>query len=91
MDSSLEQTVEASVQHGEHNSILTLSPNAIREVLNRIAAKVDKRETSVSVITSSGARHFLRQMVEPNLGNVYFLAHNEIPSGLKVISRGLIQ
>jgi flagellar biosynthesis protein FlhA len=91
MDSSLEQTVEASVQHGEHNSILTLSPNAIRDLLNRISAKVDKRETSVSVITSSGARHFLRQMVEPNLANVYFLAHNEIPSGLKVISRGMIQ
>jgi flagellar biosynthesis protein FlhA len=91
MDSSLEQTVEASVQHGEHNSILTLSPNAIRDLLNRIASKVDKRETSVSVITSSGARHFLRQVVEPNLSNVYFLAHNEIPAGLKVISRGLIQ
>jgi flagellar biosynthesis protein FlhA len=91
MDSSLEQAVEASVQHGEHNSVLTLAPNTIREVLTRIASKVDRRETQVSVITSSGARPFLRQMVEPNLPNVYFLAHNEIPSGLKVISRGMIQ
>jgi len=91
MDSSLEKAVEASVQHGEHNSILALSPSGIREMLNRIAAKVDRRETSVPVITSSGVRHFMRQMVEPNLPNVYFLAHNEIPAGLKVVSRGMIQ
>jgi flagellar biosynthesis protein FlhA len=91
MDSSLEQTVEGSVQHGEHNSVVTLPPSAIRDILNRIAAKVDRRETSLSIITSSGARHFLRQLTEPSQPNVYFIGHNEIPAGVKVISRGTIQ
>jgi flagellar biosynthesis protein FlhA len=91
MDSALEQTVEASVQHGEHNSVVTLPPNAIRDILNRMAAKVDRRETSLSVITSSGARHFLRQMTESSQPNVYYIGHNEIPAGVKVISRGIIQ
>jgi flagellar biosynthesis protein FlhA len=91
MDSSLEHTVEASVQHGEHNSVMTLAPNAIRDILNRIGAKVDRKETSVSIITSSGARYFMRQMTEPNQPNVFFIGHNEIPAGVKVISRGIIQ
>jgi flagellar biosynthesis protein FlhA len=91
MDSSLEQVVEGSVQHGEHNSVVTLAPNVIRDILNRIGAKVDRRETSLSIITSSGARHFLRQMTETSQPNVYFIGHNEIPAGVKVISRGIIQ
>lgn len=91
MDSALEQAVESSVQHGEQNSIVTLAPTVIRDILNRLKAKIDKRETSVCVIASSGARHFLRQMTESSLPNVHFVGHNEVPSGVKVISRGIIQ
>jgi flagellar biosynthesis protein FlhA len=91
MDSPLEQVVEGSVQHGEHNSIVTLAPAAIKDILNRLAAKVDRRETSVSVISGSGSRYFLRQIAEPSLPNVSFIGHNEIPAGVKVISRGFIQ
>jgi flagellar biosynthesis protein FlhA len=91
MDSSLEQVVEGSVQHGEHNSIVTLAPAAIKDILNRLGAKIDRRETSVSVISGSGSRYFLRQIAEPSLPNVSFIGHNEIPAGVKVISRGFIQ
>jgi flagellar biosynthesis component FlhA len=42
------------------------------------------------VITGSGARHFLRQIVEPSLGNLFFLSHNEVPTGVKVLSLGVI-
>jgi flagellar biosynthesis protein FlhA len=91
MDSSLEQVIESSVQHGEHNSIVTLSPTAIKDILNRLSAKIDKRETSVSVIASSGSRYFLRQMAEASLPNLSFIGHNEIPAGVRVISRGIIQ
>jgi hypothetical protein len=43
------------------------------------------------VITGSGSRFFFRQIAEPSLPNVYFIGHNEIPAGVKVISRGFIQ
>ena len=45
----------------------------------------------VVAITSSGARYFLRQIAEPSLPNLFFLAHNEVPPGVKVLSLGTIQ
>jgi flagellar biosynthesis protein FlhA len=91
VDSPMDQLVESAVQHTEQNSILTLAPHAIRDVVNRLSAKIDRRESRVSVICSSGARYFLRQIAETSMPNAHFISHNEIPPGIKVISRGLIQ
>jgi flagellar biosynthesis protein FlhA len=52
---------------------------------------VQTPETPVVAVTSSGARYFLRQIVEPSLPNLFFLAHNEIPPGLRVQPIGNIQ
>ena len=90
LDPSIEQAVERAVEHGEQNSHLTLAPQAIRDLLNRIATRVPSPETPVVAITSSGARYFLRQIAEPTLPNLFFLAHNEIPAGLRVQSLGNI-
>jgi len=83
--------VENAAEHGEQNSHLSLSPQTIREILNRISARVIQPETAAAAITSSGARYFLRQIVEPAMPNLYFLAHNEVPPGLRVQSLGSIQ
>jgi flagellar biosynthesis protein FlhA len=91
LDPALEQAVENAAEHGEQNSHLSLSPQTIREILNRISARVIQPETAVAAITSSGARYFLRQIVEPAMPNLYFLAHNEVPPGLRVQSLGSIQ
>jgi flagellar biosynthesis protein FlhA len=90
LDASVEQMVEGAVQHTEQNSILALSPQVVRDILNRIEHKVVKPEMPVAVITSSGARYFLRQIVEPSIGNLFFLSHNEVPAGVKVLSLGVI-
>jgi flagellar biosynthesis protein FlhA len=91
LDPALEQAVESATEHGEQNSHLALAPQTIREILNRISARVIQPETAVAAITSSGARYFLRQMVEPVLPNLFFLAHNEVPPGLRVQTLGNIQ
>jgi flagellar biosynthesis protein FlhA len=91
VDPSLEQTVESAVEHGEQNSHLNLAPQAMREILNRISSRVTALETPVIAITSSGARYFLRQLAEPALPNLFFVAHNEVPPGQKVQSLGSIQ
>jgi flagellar biosynthesis protein FlhA len=91
LDPALEQAVESATEHGEQNSHLALAPQTIREILNRISARVTQPETAVAAITSSGARYFLRQIVEPALPNLFFLAHNEVPPGLRVQSLGTIQ
>jgi flagellar biosynthesis protein FlhA len=91
VDPGIEQAVEGSIEHGEQNSHITLSPQQIRDLLNRITARVQAPEAPVVAITSSGARYFMRQIVEPNLPNLFFLAHNEIPPGLRVQSLGNLQ
>lgn len=91
LDPSVEQAVESAVDHGEQNSHLSMAPETIREILDRIQRRVGIPEGPVLAVTTSGARYFLRQMVEPSLPNLFFLSHNEIPAGVKVISLGLVQ
>jgi flagellar biosynthesis protein FlhA len=91
IDPAIEQAVEASVDHGEQNSHVTLAPQVIREMLNRIAGRITHSEMPVAAITSSGARYFLRQITEPGMPNLFFLAHNEVPPGVKVLSMGTVQ
>ena len=91
IDPAIEQAVETAVQHGEQNSHLALAPQNIRDILNRISSRIASPETPVVAITSSGARYFLRQIAEPSLPNLVFIAHNEVPPGLRVQSLGNIQ
>ena len=91
LDSSIEQTVEASVEHGEHASHTALSPQQLRDILGKCSRAIGNPETAVVAITSSGARFFLRQLVEPAIPNLFFLSHNEVPAGIKVQSLGVIQ
>ncbi len=91
LDPTLEQMVESSVEHGEYTSHWNLSPQAVRDILDRVRRAAGSPESPVAVLASSGARHFLRQLVEPSIGNLYFLSHSEIPSGVKVVSLGVIQ
>ena len=91
MDSALEQLVESSVQHGELNSHATLAPPAIRDLLQKVSQKAGAPETPVAAIASSGSRYFLRQMVEPTMRNLFFIAHNEVPMEVKIVSLGVIQ
>lgn len=91
IDPSIEHTVEGAVEHGEQNSHLNLPPQAIRDILSRITNKITSIETPTVAVTSSAARSFLRQIVEPTMPNLFFLAHNEIPPGQKIQSLGSIQ
>jgi flagellar biosynthesis component FlhA len=90
LDPSLEQVVERAVEHSEFTSHLNLAPQAIRDVIDRIQRVVGAPESAVAAVVSSGARCFLRQLAEPSIGNLYFLSHNEIPAGVKVVSLGVI-
>jgi len=90
VDPAIEHAVESAIEHGEQASHLTLAPQAARDILNRIGARVMTPETAVVAITSTGARAFLRQITEPAIPNLFFLAHNEIPPGVRVQSLGSI-
>jgi flagellar biosynthesis protein FlhA len=91
VDPQIEQAVESAVEHSEHGSTVGLHPNTVREIIGKINRTMGAPESPMVAITSSGARYFLRQLVESSHWSVFFLAHNEIPAGLKVHSLGVIQ
>jgi flagellar biosynthesis protein FlhA len=90
LDSSVEQAIESSVEHGEHSSQMNLAPQKIREILERVSKRVPNVDGPVVAVASTGARYFLRQLLEPSFKNVFVLSHSEIPPGTKVTSLGLI-
>jgi flagellar biosynthesis protein FlhA len=91
LETQLERFAEGGVEHGETNSSLALAPHALRDLLDRLSRGVGPLESPAVVITSSTCRFFLRQAVEASIPNLFFLAHSEIPAGIKVISQGVIQ
>jgi flagellar biosynthesis protein FlhA len=90
LDASVEQAIEASVEHGEHSSQMNMAPQKIREILERAAKRLQNMDGPLAVVASTGARYFLRQLLEPSFKNVFVLSHSEIPPGTKVTSLGLI-
>jgi flagellar biosynthesis protein FlhA len=90
VDPNIERAIEAAVEHTDSNSILTMPPENIRDILSRLGKKVEKFESAI-VITNAGARHFLRQIAEATLPNLTVLSHSEIPPSVKVRSRGVIE
>jgi flagellar biosynthesis protein FlhA len=90
LDSSIERTIESSVEHGEWNSVASLAPEAITDILNKLRRRVDRAE-SAALVTSSGTRYFLRQLVESSLPSLTVLSHNEVPPEVNVRSRGVIE
>jgi flagellar biosynthesis protein FlhA len=90
LDSSVEQAIESSVEHGEHSSQLNLAPQRIREILERVSKRIQNVDGPAVVVASTGARYFLRQLLEPSFRNAFVLSHSEIPPGTKVTSLGVI-
>jgi len=90
LESAAEQAIERASEHGEQSSSFSLDPQVMRDVLQRLSQKLVQPETPVVVITSAGARYFLRQMVEASLPNLFVLSHNEVPPGVRVVSLGVL-
>lgn len=91
LDPSIEQLVESAIEHGEQSSHLTLAPQAIRDIVQRINQRVGNPETPTVAVTSSASRYFLRQITEPSNRNVFFISNNEVPSEVRIVSLGVIQ
>ena len=91
IEPSIEHAVESAVEHGEHSSHVNLAPQQMRDIVERMARLAGRPEAPVVAVATSGARHFLRQLVEPSLPNLFIVSHNEIPTGVRVVSLGVIQ
>ena len=91
LDGQVEQMIEGAIEHGEHSSHLNLSPQQVKSVVDKLTQALPVTDAGVAVMTSSGARQFLKQMTENALPSLTVIAHNEVPSGIRVICIGTIK
>jgi flagellar biosynthesis protein FlhA len=90
LDPSIEQRVESAIEHSEHTSHLNLSPQVIRDIVEKIGRKAGRCETATVLLAGAGSRYFVRQVTEGTLRNLQVISHSEIPAGVRVVSLGMI-
>ena len=90
LDPALEQGIETAIEHSENSSHLNLPPQRIRDIQDRIKRICPTPDAQVVLLTSSGARHFVRQIAESLSPNLTVLSHNEIPPGNRIVSLGTV-
>lgn len=91
VDSEMERSIEAAAEHGEHTSHLNLAPQQIRSIVDCFKRALPMADSGMVVVTSSGARPFLKQITENSLPALAVVAHNEVPAAVRVICLGTIK
>lgn len=91
LDPALERAIEQSVEHGEHSSHLNLAPDRVSELMDSVRPAALQQQTGLLLLTGSGGRFFIRQLLEAQFPQVAVLAHGEIPPGTKVVSQGVLK
>jgi len=91
VDSEIERSIESAAEHGEHGSHISLSPQQIKSIVDCFSRTLPTADSALVVITSSGARLFLKQITENALPALAVIGHNEVPSGVRVICLGTIK
>jgi len=90
LDQNLEQAIESAVEHTENSSHVNLSPQRVRDLQDRIKKCCGPPDAPVVLLTTSGARFFLRQITESIAPNLTVLSHNEVPPGGRIVSLGMV-
>ncbi len=90
LDPKLEQLLESSIEHGENSSHLNLSPGQMKDFLDRLQKVISPSDVSTVIMTGTQARPFVRLLTESIFPGVTIVSHAEVPSGIRLISSGVI-
>ena len=91
IDAAIERAIESKVDHGDQNSVMSASPEMIRDVIARFERTIQKPEGPVVILVSSTVRYFMRQIGEGISHNLVFISHNEVPPEVRVMNLGLVK
>ena len=83
---ALEQLVEQHVEHGELSSHLQLGVEGITKILEACSRVLETRSGESVLLVSAGSRPFVAQIMESSMPGLAVLSHNEIPSGIRLLS-----
>ena len=86
----MEQTIEAAVEHTENSSHLNLPPQRVARSRSDLRNAAIRPDSPGVLLTSSGARFFVRQITESITPNLTVLSHNEIPPENRIVSLGVV-
>jgi len=90
LDPGVENSIESAIEHTENSSHITLAPQQIRDIQERLKKCCSPQDAPAVIVTGSAARFFVRQIMESITPNLSVLSHNEIPPGNRVVSLGAI-
>lgn len=90
VEPSAEHTVEAAVEHSEHNSVLTLPPQSARDLVGRVTRKLERPDSSAVLLVNPSIRYFVKQLLETAFPDVTVLSHSEVPPEIKIKSLGWV-
>jgi flagellar biosynthesis protein FlhA len=88
----LEKTIVDGVVHSDQGSYLALEPRQAKDIMARFRRAVEAAGSAGNpvVLCSPAARTYVRQLLERFLPGVAILSHSEIPSGIRVLSLGMV-
>ncbi len=89
LDPAFEQEFESAVEHAEFSSHITVGPARMRDLLNRLGAKLNA-SGAAALVTGANARYFIKQITEQRFPHLSVLSHAEIPSSVQLVSLGQI-
>ncbi len=86
----IEKLVQGGVEHNELGSRLTLPPDSIARVIERVKATVGVLQGPTALLSSASTRFALRQLLESELPLLATISHAEIPPMVRVLSLGMV-
>ncbi len=90
VEPAAEQMVESAIDHTETNSVLSLAPQAARELVGNITRKLERPDSSAVLLTGPAVRFFVKQILDTAFPEVAVLSHSEVPPEVRVKSLGWV-
>ncbi|MDH7576745.1 MAG: flagellar biosynthesis protein FlhA [Bacillota bacterium] len=93
LDPEVEQAVKEGIQKTEHGSYLTIDPQTVQQILNRLhimAQKMIEAGHQPVVLCPPGIRPYLKRLTERVLPGLVVLSFNELQSNIQVESLGMV-
>ncbi len=93
VDQNAENMIQGGIQQTDHGSYLTLEPHKVQAIVDAVyreAEKMMEANMTPTIVTSPVIRRHLRRLIERHLPTVTVLSHNELVSGIRIKSVGLV-
>lgn len=93
VDQSVEDLISSGVQQTEHGSYLSLEPHRVQELLDAVASQAEalmEKNFQPIVVCSPIIRRHLRRLIETTLPGLAVLSHNELVTGVRIKSVGVV-